>query len=59
MPKYEYVCINCDISVEINRGFNDEEEIPACSECGYRMARSWNSSPSIVFKGPGFYSTDK
>ena len=57
MPTYEYTCITCDKSEEINRKFNDPEVIPPCSQCGYKMIRSY-SAPGIQFKGSGFYKTD-
>lgn len=57
MPVYEYVCIECDTSVEVSRGFNDEEVVPPCQVCGYGMTRTYNA-PGIQFKGSGFYKTD-
>lgn len=58
MPIYIYVCIECDKSTEITRGFSDTEIVPACEKCGYRMIRSY-SLAGVHFKGSGFYSTDK
>lgn len=57
MPTYEYTCIECDESQEIVRKFEDEEIIPPCPSCGYRMVRSY-TAPGIQFKGSGFYKTD-
>lgn len=57
MPRYEYVCIECDKSVEVTRGFHDEEVIPRCTSCGYATIRSYGSV-GVQFKGTGFYKTD-
>lgn len=57
MPTYEYACITCDKSEEITRKFDDEEIIPPCPICGYKMARAY-SAPGVQFKGSGFYKTD-
>ena len=57
MPTYEYTCMTCDESQEIVRKFEDEEIIPPCPSCGYRMVRSY-TAPGIQFKGSGFYKTD-
>lgn len=59
MPTYEYVCVECDKTLQIKRGINSPEVIPSCPECGYQTIRSWNFTGSINFKGSGFYSTDK
>lgn len=56
MPTYEYACIECDQKKEIVRGFNDEEVLPPCPTCGYKMTRVFNTF-GIHFNGPGFYST--
>jgi putative FmdB family regulatory protein len=57
MPIYEYACIECDTKQEINRKVNEQETIPSCIACGYRMIRVY-SAPGISFKGSGFYKTD-
>ena len=57
MPNYEYNCLTCETSKEVNRRFNDEEIIPPCSGCGYKMTRVY-SPAGIQFKGSGFYKTD-
>ena len=56
MPNYEYNCIECDTKEEVVRSFSDEENIPMCPTCGYKMVRVFNSF-GIQFKGGGFYST--
>jgi putative FmdB family regulatory protein len=57
MPIYEYSCITCDTSLEVNRKFNDQEVIPPCSSCGYAMTRVYGAV-GVQFKGNGFYKTD-
>ena len=55
MPKYDYKCNTCGSVVEFERGIGEDRE-PSC--CFETMIRVWNSAPSIVFNGSGFYSTD-
>jgi putative FmdB family regulatory protein len=57
MPIYEYGCIDCDKSIEVNRKFEDKETVPACPACGYRTTRVYGSV-GVQFKGNGFYKTD-
>ena len=57
MPTYEYNCVECETSKDITRGFNDEEVLPPCPSCGYKMIRVY-SPAGIQFKGSGFYKTD-
>jgi putative FmdB family regulatory protein len=54
MPVYDYKCQKCGVNVEYRRGFGEDRE-PTC--CNETMTRLW-SSPSVIFNGSGFYSTD-
>ncbi len=54
MPRYDYKCNKCGITIEFERGFGEDTEPICCSES---MSRVW-SAPAAVFKGTGFYSTD-
>jgi putative FmdB family regulatory protein len=54
MPKYDYRCSVCSVSIEFERKFNEDRE-PLC--CDKTMNRQWGSF-GIQFKGNGFYSTD-
>ena len=56
MPIYEYRCGQCQHQYEKKEGFDAPAE-QACPECG-GQARRLLYAPGIVFKGPGFYSTD-
>jgi putative FmdB family regulatory protein len=55
VPVYEYRC-NKGHQYEKTEGFDAPVEQP-CSTCGSR-ARRQISMPAVIFKGPGFYSTD-
>lgn len=57
MPKYEYTCLSCDKSEEVERKMSDDEIVPQCETCGSFMTRSY-TSVGISFKGSGFYKTD-
>jgi len=57
MPVYEYSCITCEEKAEVTRSFSDEEVLPPCPRCGYKMARIYTPA-GIQFKGSGFYKTD-
>jgi len=56
MPLYEYACEKCGERVEILQKFSDPP-YSHCPKCGGDM-RKLISSPSIQFKGSGFYKTD-
>ena len=55
MPKYDYRCETCSSIVEFERSIGDNTE-PIC--CSKSMSRLWGSSPTVIFNGSGFYSTD-
>jgi putative FmdB family regulatory protein len=55
VPVYEYRCGNGH-HYEKTEGFDAPRE-QACQVCG-QTARRQISLPAVIFKGPGFYSTD-
>ena len=55
MPVYEYRCSRGH-HYEKTEGFDAPRQQP-CPECG-TMASRQISLPTVIFKGPGFYSTD-
>ena len=60
MPVYEYKCKNCHYRFELKQSFNDnsnDDSIVTCPKCGGNAKRIF-SPVSIIFKGPGFYTTD-
>jgi putative FmdB family regulatory protein len=55
VPVYEYRCANGHY-YDKTEGF-DAPRQQACSVCGSTATRQI-SLPAVIFKGPGFYSTD-
>lgn len=53
MPRYDFKCLQCNSQIEFEKAFDDA--YPKC--CGNPMQRIW-STPSAIFRGSGFYSTD-
>jgi putative FmdB family regulatory protein len=57
MPIYEYACTACGERTEAKQGF-DDPPLEECLVCGGKLRKLY-SPVGIVFKGSGFYSTDK
>lgn len=57
MPIYEYACTACGERTEAKQGF-DDLPLRECPVCGGKLRKLY-SPVGIVFKGSGFYSTDK
>jgi putative FmdB family regulatory protein len=55
LPIYEYQCARGH-QYERSEGF-DAPAVQTCPTCGSRSQRQI-SLPAVIFKGPGFYSTD-
>jgi putative FmdB family regulatory protein len=55
MPFYDYKCCDCDHVFEAMHGM--DETVDACELCGGRVKKVFHPV-GIIFKGPGFYSTD-
>jgi putative FmdB family regulatory protein len=55
LPRYEYRCSRGH-QYERLEGFDAPAE-QTCPTCGSRSRRQL-SLPAVIFKGPGFYSTD-
>lgn len=58
MPNYEFRCSGCDLGFVLNRSMDDRDLEALCSSCGSPAVRIF-SSVNAIFKGGGFYSTDK
>ncbi|MFC2022246.1 FmdB family zinc ribbon protein [Chloroflexota bacterium] len=56
MPIYEYKCEDCSTQFELKHSFDDGFLVP-CLKCKGKTRRLFSPIP-IIFKGPGFYSTD-
>ena len=56
MPLYEYRCGKCGKVSEILQSL-DEKPARICPHCGGRL-KKLHSTPSIQFKGTGWYVTD-
>ena len=57
MPIYEYACTACGERTEAKQGF-DDPPLEICPICGGKLRKLY-SPVGIVFKGSGFYSTDR
>ncbi|MDQ5873765.1 MAG: FmdB family transcriptional regulator [Actinomycetota bacterium] len=57
MPIYEYACTACGERTEAKQSF-DDSPLQECPVCGGKLRKLY-SPVGIVFKGSGFYSTDK
>ena len=58
MPTYEYECKICGHSFDVFQSMKDEP-LKTCPECGKELRRVINGGTGIIFKGEGFYVTDK
>jgi putative FmdB family regulatory protein len=58
MPTYEYECKTCGHVFEAFQSMKDEP-LKVCPECGRELRRRINGGTGIIFKGNGFYITDK
>jgi putative FmdB family regulatory protein len=58
MATYEYICRECESTLSEVRSINDPEPVHLCKTCGNRMNKVY-SMGNPVFKGSGFYRTDK
>ena len=57
MPTYVYACKSCAHRFKQYQSFT-EDSLRTCPECAQDTLRKVFDSVGIVFKGPGFYSTD-
>jgi putative FmdB family regulatory protein len=58
MPTYEYECKGCSHTFEVFQSMSDAP-LKVCPECGKDVRRLINGGSGIIFKGSGFYVTDK
>ena len=58
MPTYEYECKSCGHNFEAFQNMKDAP-LSECPQCGRELRRLINGGSGIIFKGSGFYVTDK
>ena len=58
MPTYEYECKSCGHNFEVFQSMSDPT-LKDCPECGREIRRLIFGGTGVIFKGSGFYVTDK
>ena len=58
MPTYEYECKSCSFGFEVFQSMS-EPPVKICPECGNEVRRLIFGGAGVIFKGSGFYVTDK
>jgi len=58
MPTYEYECKSCSHNFEAFQSMSDQP-LKDCPECGKEVRRLIFGGAGVIFKGSGFYVTDK
>ena len=58
MPTYEYECKVCGHTFDAFQSMRDAP-LKTCPQCGKEVRRLINGGTGIIFKGSGFYVTDK
>ena len=58
MPTYGYECKSCKHTFDAFQSMKDEP-LKTCPKCGKAIRRLINGGTGVIFKGNGFYVTDK
>jgi putative FmdB family regulatory protein len=59
MPTYDYKCKDCKTTFSISASFTSMLGCkPTCPCCKSENIGRMYSTPNVIFKGKGFYSTD-
>ena len=58
MPTYEYECKKCKHSFDAFQSMKDEP-LKTCPKCSNELRRLINGGTGVIFKGAGFYITDR
>ena len=58
MPTYEYECKSCKYTFDAFQSMRDEP-LKVCPKCGKEIRRVIAGGATVIFKGSGFYVTDK
>lgn len=58
MPTYEYQCSSCNHQFEAFQSIKDEP-LKECPLCHQKVNRLISGGAGVIFKGNGYYCTDK
>ena len=58
MPTYEYQCDECGNRFEQFQNMSDAP-VESCPQCGGKVRRLIGTGAAVIFKGSGFYATDR
>jgi putative FmdB family regulatory protein len=58
MPTYGYECKSCGYTFDVFQSMKDDP-LKTCPQCGKEIRRLINGGGGVIFKGSGFYVTDK
>jgi putative FmdB family regulatory protein len=58
MPTYEYECKSCGYTFDAFQSMTDAP-LKECPRCGLEVRRLINGGGGVIFKGSGFYVTDR
>jgi putative FmdB family regulatory protein len=58
MPTYGYECKSCGYTFDAFQSMS-EDALTDCPQCGKALRRLINGGMGVIFKGSGFYVTDK
>ncbi|MCL2380329.1 MAG: zinc ribbon domain-containing protein [Treponema sp.] len=58
MPTYGYECKSCGHTFDVFQSMADEP-LKTCPSCGKAIRRLINGGTGVIFKGGGFYVTDR
>jgi putative FmdB family regulatory protein len=58
MPTYGYECKSCGHTFDVFQSMKDDP-LKTCPQCGKEIRRLINGGSGVIFKGSGFYVTDK
>jgi putative FmdB family regulatory protein len=58
MPTYGYECKSCGYTFDVFQSMKDDP-LKECPQCGKEIRRLINGGSGVIFKGSGFYVTDK
>ena len=58
MPTYAYECKKCNYTFDVFQAMSDEP-VKSCPKCGKEVRRLIVGGAGVIFKGSGFYVTDK